>query len=233
MARISNTKISSLPKSDGFPIRRETNEIYESNLYENSVEKTGISNKNSIFSKISSEKKNIGDLKEKGEIKQNQIPFIVLKNEKTLEDLNKHSKLMNVNLYHVLLENQKDFKTISKVLFFSKSKHKSYSNSDPLNTRIKFNFTDFLKKKVTEMKQQNNQNDFSHEKGWKTERNNYVQTANFNKRTHDYISNKNLMKKIRSKLKSQQRSETQFSSANIKDFCLTKKINNISTKFPF
>ena len=134
--------------SEYFPIRRETNEIYDNILPKFSLTPA----KKSIFSlkprvfQISSSR----DLftKRISRLKMNKIPFIVERNEKTLEDLTKISRHNEVDLSKALLNNEKKWENLSKVMCLHKSKYKAFHNSEPLNTRMKFNFNEFLMKKM-------------------------------------------------------------------------------------
>ena len=81
-------------------------------------------------------------------LKTNKIVFIVDKNEKTLGDLARNGKNFEGNPFQALLEAQKDFNVFSKMMCLHKSKYKNYSNCDPLNTCVKFDFNKFLTKKL-------------------------------------------------------------------------------------
>lgn len=191
--RISD-KISTFQEnSDVFPIRREINEICDNNFLEISAKTERNSKKLTISSASSSKKKNIEDLQ------YNRIPFIVNTNEKTLEDLNKNSKIIEKNPYQALLENQKEFKTLTKVMFRCKSKYKAYNNSDPLDTCVKFNFTQFLKKKIQNFTTKTQENQ---ENGFLSDRNHYFQN------NMEINNNRRIMKKIRLRLESRENNST-------------------------
>lgn len=140
--RISSSvrKISS-ENSEYYPIRREINEIFEpeNRFIDETPKKLSFQES---FSRISSIQT------QKNALKTNKIMYIVDQNEKTLGDLAKHGKNFEGNPFKALLEAQKDFNVFAKMMCLHKSKYKNYSNCDPLNTCVKFDFNKFLHKKL-------------------------------------------------------------------------------------
>ena len=149
-----------------FPIRREISEIYELNPPPSS----SIISINSFIKRPQISTISSLSAKNLSKLKINKIPYIVNRNEKTLEDLNKNYRGNPINPYTSLLEGSNNYQMFSKVISMHKSKYKSYSNADPLNTRVKFDFNEFLKKKMKDFIEIDGKNNDNYNKGWLTER---------------------------------------------------------------